>query len=321
MKADSSVYDWSSSVSHMPWFLLMRSLSRDISACSCSMPLRTSFTSFSCTRTCPSMRTRFCASTAACDSISASLSACEAVSLASFTSSVCVLIHIRCRSPHARFFWSTSLRRFLIVASSGPTDAAASPAAASSRDLSVSNLRFRLSRSLIFFSISSFRRRISTWYLAMSASLRRSSSSTSLTVALSCSLCAMVLSESTLMRASSFLTCAMSFSLTCMLACIPCVDLSMLCAAFWRVVWLARELRICSSIFWVSAMVAAKALSTLSVSSVTAFCSCIILLRSESACSNDFFSNVYCSFMRFFSLLMVSICFSRNVMPFLILVS
>mmetsp|Transcript_17006 Transcript_17006/g.35960 ORF Transcript_17006/g.35960 Transcript_17006/m.35960 type:complete len:280 (+) Transcript_17006:38-877(+) len=272
-KSASMVKDWSSSASHMPWFLLICSLSFPISACICSIPLRTSLSSFSCIRTCPSIRTRFCDSTAACDSISDTFSAWAEASLASFTSSVCVLIHMRCRSPHARRFCSTSLRRFLIVASSGPTAAAASPAAASRRERSASNLRFRPSRSRIFFSISSLRRRISSWYLTMRPSLRRSSSSTSVTVALSCSLCAIVLSESTLIRASSFLTCAISFSLLCMADCIDCVDLLMLCAAFCSVVCAASELRICVSIRCVSVIAPAMAVSTLSVSSVTTFCS------------------------------------------------
>mmetsp|Transcript_26662 Transcript_26662/g.67782 ORF Transcript_26662/g.67782 Transcript_26662/m.67782 type:complete len:316 (-) Transcript_26662:722-1669(-) len=227
---------------------------------------------------------------------------------------------MRCRSLQILRFWSTSLRSDLIVASRGPTTAASAPAACSNFALRPSNLRLRVSRSRIFFSISSFLRLISTSYFAISCSLRLSSASMSCTVLLSWSLCAMVLSESTLMRASSLRTCAISFSLTCIPSCMLCVCLSVLCAAFCSVVCSASDVRICCSCRCVSFIVDASSFSTLLVSSSTCFFSCCTLRSSASDCSSEDLRIWYCSLSRTLSPRRPSICFSRYATEFLTLV-
>mmetsp|Transcript_63915 Transcript_63915/g.157263 ORF Transcript_63915/g.157263 Transcript_63915/m.157263 type:complete len:213 (-) Transcript_63915:676-1314(-) len=146
----------------------------------------------------------------------------------------------------------------------------------------------------------------------MSCSFRFSSRSMSVTVDLSWSLCAIVLSESTWIRASSLRTCAISFSLPCICSCMLCVCLSVLWAAFWSVVCSASDERICVSSFCVSDDVVAIAFSTLSVSSSTDFFSCWTLSSSASLCSREALRIWYCSFMRTRCSLICSICFSRN---------
>mmetsp|Transcript_59333 Transcript_59333/g.139767 ORF Transcript_59333/g.139767 Transcript_59333/m.139767 type:complete len:461 (+) Transcript_59333:759-2141(+) len=310
-KSASSVKLFPSSVAYLLWLRPMRSLSFAMSVCMLAMDAFSSDTSFSCTRTCPSTRTLFWVSTAVCALISATRSDCCDASLESFTSSVWVPIHMRCRSLHTRLFWSISFLKLLIVASRGPTTAASAPAWASNFWRRASYLRLRESRSRIFFSISSLRRRISSSYLSTNCSLRLSSSSMSLTVTLSWSLCAVVLSASTLIRDSSFRTCATWFSLECIWACIDCVCLSVLWAAFWRVVWSASDDRICASIPWVSLAVAASTFSTLVVSSSTIFFSWSTLPSSASDCSSERLSITYCSCMRCRSCRTWSSCFSR----------
>mmetsp|Transcript_46198 Transcript_46198/g.115869 ORF Transcript_46198/g.115869 Transcript_46198/m.115869 type:complete len:437 (-) Transcript_46198:526-1836(-) len=304
----------------MLWFFPMSSLSLLMSVCMSAIDACSSVTSACCTRTCPSTRTLFCVSTAACDFISPTLSDCTDASFDSLTSSVCVDIHMRCRSLHTFLFWSTSFLRLLIVASRGPTTAASAPAACSNLARRPSKRRLSVSRSRIFFSISSFLLLISTSYFAISCSLRLSSESMSCTVLRSWSLCAIVLSESTLILASSFRTCAISFSLMCIPSCMLCVCRSVLCAAFCKVVCSASDVRICCSCRCVSFIVDASSFSTLLVSSSTCFFSCPTLTSSASDCSSDDLRIWYCSLSRTLSPRSVSICFSRKATEFLTLV-
>mmetsp|Transcript_5446 Transcript_5446/g.8798 ORF Transcript_5446/g.8798 Transcript_5446/m.8798 type:complete len:362 (-) Transcript_5446:1219-2304(-) len=276
-----------SSIASDLWLKPISSFSFDMSVCIAPILFCRSSISFFCWFTCPSTRMRFCTSTAVCALISPTRSLCDDASLDNLTNSVCVLIHMRCKSLHVFRLASISLRRLLIVASSGPDTAASAPAACSSLARNPSNLRLSVSRSRIFFSISSFLRRISTSYFSTRTSLRLSSRSMSLTVALSWSLCASVLSASTLMRDNSLRTCASSFSLACMCCCMPCVCLSVLCADFCSVVCSASDCITASSILCVSFCVLISSLSTLPVCSVTTFFSCSTDASSASDCSSE----------------------------------
>mmetsp|Transcript_9156 Transcript_9156/g.26751 ORF Transcript_9156/g.26751 Transcript_9156/m.26751 type:complete len:228 (-) Transcript_9156:1041-1724(-) len=97
-----------------------------------------------------------------------------------------------------------------MVASSGPMDSSSSTPSSI-----FSYLRFSRSTRYIFFSISSLRWRISSWYFSISRSLALRSSRIFDSVPRSCTACASVLSLSMLMRLISFSRLAMSNSTPC----------------------------------------------------------------------------------------------------------
>mmetsp|Transcript_35276 Transcript_35276/g.80595 ORF Transcript_35276/g.80595 Transcript_35276/m.80595 type:complete len:307 (+) Transcript_35276:1075-1995(+) len=292
-------------------FLAIRSLSRLMSLCMTLIPASSSLISDSCCRTVPSSRSRFWLSTAWLEFISDTFSLTFTASFCNCTRSVWLVIHSRCSSPHSRFSASISRPRFLIVASRGPTSAISAPTCSANRCFIVSYLRLSPSKSRIFFSSSSVRRRISSSYLAMSCSLRLSSVSTSLSVLCSWSLCAMVLSESTRMRASSFWTCAISFSLRWISWRIFSVAFATWLLSFSSVVWSDRLRKIVCSTSCDSCATSTVARSIFTMSSLTSFCSCPTRVNSASVVSRDFFSMVYCSFSRLFCSRIDSTCRSR----------
>mmetsp|Transcript_66856 Transcript_66856/g.157750 ORF Transcript_66856/g.157750 Transcript_66856/m.157750 type:complete len:494 (+) Transcript_66856:352-1833(+) len=306
----------SSSAARSCAFCAMSVLSRDMSACMAEIPISRSFTSTSSFFTVPSNRMRFWLSTACLDRISPTLSLTALASFCECTRSVCNFIHCPCSAPHVCFLASISLPKLRIVASNGPTSAFSAPTCSANRCLIVSNLRFSPSRSLIFFSSSSVRRRISSSYLAMSCSLRFNSASTSRSVFTSCSLCAIVLRLSTLMRASSFCTWAMSFSLRWISCRIFSVALATCILSFSSVVWSLRLRKMVDSTSCVSWATSTMARSILMLSSCTSFCSCPTRENSASVVSRDFLSMVYCSLSRARCSRMDSTCRSRKLASF-----
>mmetsp|Transcript_23503 Transcript_23503/g.48663 ORF Transcript_23503/g.48663 Transcript_23503/m.48663 type:complete len:200 (-) Transcript_23503:1470-2069(-) len=126
------------------------------------------------------------------------------------TSCVWSASHSRCSFVAASLTVTISFRSAEIVASRGPICSTSSCPSTSS-----SYLRFSRSTRYIFFSISSLRWRISSWYFSISLSLSLSSVSCFSIISLSCTLWASVLSVSTRMRLSSFSRCAASISLSC----------------------------------------------------------------------------------------------------------
>mmetsp|Transcript_4113 Transcript_4113/g.12756 ORF Transcript_4113/g.12756 Transcript_4113/m.12756 type:complete len:468 (+) Transcript_4113:989-2392(+) len=127
-----------------------------------------------------------------------------------------------CKAVTSKARASRSFDKLRIVASNGPTD---SPSSA--RSVIFSCFRLRRSTRYIFFSMSSFRWRISVWYFAINSSWPRSLRSKTSSVEPSCELCASVFKASTRTRASSLSRCAWSISRSW-------PSLTATCAAFRR---------------------------------------------------------------------------------------
>mmetsp|Transcript_44301 Transcript_44301/g.113116 ORF Transcript_44301/g.113116 Transcript_44301/m.113116 type:complete len:220 (+) Transcript_44301:1156-1815(+) len=189
-----------------------------------------------------------------------------------------------------------------MVASSGPVF--------SSSMLAVifSYLRFSRSTSLVRFSISSLRRRISISYCSMVCSLSLTSSSSSLSVSASLELCASVLRQSTSSLAISFCSATrlISSSFTALRSFL--VSAAVFCAAFSVVVcslslmsiWFSMSLTSLAHLWMAASRLLFSLPSTLSSISVRRIPS--------SVCSSDFCSLAKVSCSRS--------CFSRSVEMF-----
>mmetsp|Transcript_29367 Transcript_29367/g.73355 ORF Transcript_29367/g.73355 Transcript_29367/m.73355 type:complete len:479 (-) Transcript_29367:394-1830(-) len=265
------------------WFTLLSSM------CRLALPRSSCLTSLSCTSVAASIRLCFCMRIDAFARLSCSCSLTDWLLFATLTSSVCALIHTRCRSEFSATFVATSRFKCTIVASRGPASSSSSAIPARCF-ISASNFLFNRSSSCCFFSISVLRRLASSSYLAISESFSVSSSFNALSCEPSCVLCDMVLSVSTRIRASSF----------CMLA--AAISISSLCARSFSVAWLvfaapfstascSPRLFIAlscsffesSSVFWICAS------SALTSCSSAASC-CTIFDSSASVCSSDLLS-------------------------------
>mmetsp|Transcript_7924 Transcript_7924/g.26325 ORF Transcript_7924/g.26325 Transcript_7924/m.26325 type:complete len:356 (-) Transcript_7924:1068-2135(-) len=241
-------------------FLLMSVLRRVMSVCMWSTLLSRSLISLLVLVSEFSRRVRFCPSTVCSPLRRCSFSARSLFSFVMATRSVWSTTHRRCMSLLSSSLAEISRWRLVMVASSGPVFSSSIP------PVSLSNWRLRRSTSLVFLSISSVRRRISSSYFSIVTPFSLSSSSSAVSVSRSLELCAWVLSTSTRILASSFSSCVAccSFSLTSLR--IRRVFCTVFCADFSIVVCSERLTSMRSSSSCVSCVVLTVSLSTAIIS-------------------------------------------------------
>mmetsp|Transcript_19218 Transcript_19218/g.26083 ORF Transcript_19218/g.26083 Transcript_19218/m.26083 type:complete len:310 (-) Transcript_19218:492-1421(-) len=135
--------------------------------------------------------------------ISELLSTLSSVSDTTSTRAVWSSSHFRWSSVHSSFVFSTSVLCLRIIISRGPIISASLSADPPAAFTSCSYLRLSRSTRYIFFSISSDRCRISSWYFSMSLSFSFRSSVCLSSTSFNCVLWASVLRMSTRMRLTS----------------------------------------------------------------------------------------------------------------------
>mmetsp|Transcript_65023 Transcript_65023/g.146698 ORF Transcript_65023/g.146698 Transcript_65023/m.146698 type:complete len:416 (-) Transcript_65023:1172-2419(-) len=196
-------------------FFPMSSFRRDMSVCSAAAAPLKRLISASAIAVALTVRSRFSDRMATRARSSLLASATSSVSELASTRAVWSRSQSLCSATDSSARSAISFLRALIVASRGPRSSPSPPPAALCDSRSFSYLRFKVSTFSIFFSISSLRCRISSWYFSTSLSLSVRFPTALSRRSRSWVLWAWVLSESTLILLSSLSTPAISTSFSC----------------------------------------------------------------------------------------------------------